>query len=160
MPEPALRQQAAARASLAAHGLAIGRSLDHFSLALTLLALAALLWSRPPPVAGAALLVAFAAGLAEKFYALRVAFDRRVIADWARRWEKPDFPLPAAELAAFDEALEAAGLRRAGNGGGHSLEGRLGGAMGLIKRQAVWVVLQAAALAGASLAEWPSLYGD
>ncbi|MBS1190307.1 MAG: hypothetical protein H6R10_2099 [Rhodocyclaceae bacterium] len=140
------RQTLAARAGVAARFLALGSVIDRTSLAFLLLALATLLWTETPPPAGPALLVAVIAGLGEKYFALRVAFDRDVFKDWAEHWEKSDFPAPEADLAAFD-----AGLGHPAGGPPRPLEDRVCGALGLLKWQAAFALVQILALLAAVL---------
>lgn len=151
MAEPSSERLPLVRLRLAARWLALGSSIDAASLAFTLLALAALLWTVPLPAAQAALLAAAVAGLGEKAFALRVGFDRGIFADWARRWESPGHPSPAADLAAFDAVLADLGLRRAGAHGLRSLEDRIRGALELLKWQAGLAAIQAVALLAAPL---------
>jgi len=151
MADPSLREVAAAHARVAAGWLALGRSIDRLSAVLTLLALAALLWTAPPPSARLALAAAVVAGLAEKAFALRVAFDRAIFADWMRRWDAPGGAAPEHDLAAFDDALAAAG--RLVRAAARPLPERVRGATALLKRQAGLLAGQFIALLVAALCQ-------
>lgn len=151
MPESTQPPNAAIQARLAAHWLALGSSIDIASLALTILAAAALLGLDFALVVHAILLLSVMAGLAEKFFALRVAFDQRIFCDWARRWEMADGISPVADLAAFDTALAAAGLRSADNPGSRPLHERIRGAIKLLTYQAALFIIQSLAILAAIL---------
>lgn len=154
-PEPSPHHDVAVRTRLAAHWLALGQGIDAASLAFTVLAAAALLWLEAAPAVRLALVAVVLAGLAEKFFALRVAFDRAIFSDWARRWEKTDAISAANDLAAFDAALAAVGRCR-GDPGGRCVEGRIRGAMKLLRRQAGLFIIQAAAILAAVICRYPS----
>lgn len=148
MPEPSPHRGLAARARLTAGWLALGAGVDLASLALTLLAFAALLWLDAGPAVRIALLSAVTTGFAEKLFALRVAFDRRIFDGWSRRWEAAE-ATPADDLAAFDAALAATGLRTAAKTGGRGVDERIRGAMKLLTYQAGLFIIQALALIAA-----------
>lgn len=150
MPEPA-----AWHCRLAAGWLSLGRIIDAASLTFTLLAMAALLWLETSPAIHLALMIGVLAGLAEKFFALRVAFDRHVFSDWAQRWEAADPASPANDLAAFDACLATAGLRSINREEPRPLDDRIRGALSLLKRQAALFALQSAALVAAILFRSP-----
>lgn len=150
MPEAATSRQAAAQAGLAARWLALGANLDLASLGLTLLALATLLWAEPPGSVRPILLLTVLAGLVEKFFALRVTFDRGIFADWSRRWESAQTGTPDDDLSAFDAALATTGLRRSAVGG-RPLADRIRGAFRLLTYQAILFIMQAIALLAATL---------
>lgn len=147
---------AAARARLAASGLALGRRVDVWSLALTVLALAALLWATQQAVAllpQACLLAAVLAGGMQKIFALRVAFDAAVFCDWAERWDRAALAgdgdpanAIAADLLAFDRALAATGLRAAPGAVLRDLDRRLWGAFKLLRGQLIALAVQFVAL--------------
>ena len=159
IPAPSPGTHAAALARVAAHWLALGRSIDRLSVALTLLALATLRWTASSPSARLALAAAAVAGLAEKAYALRVAFDHAIFADWTRRWPAEDASAPERDLAAFDKALVAAG--RPARAADRPLPERVRAATALLKRQAVLLVGQVTALLVAALCQdQPWLWHD
>lgn len=145
--------QAATKARVAAAGLLVGRGVDHWSLALTVLALAAA-WVMPPAglLPQLLLLLVIVAGAAEKFFALRVAFDASLFAQWAESWQQAAEPGRAeADLAAFDQALAACGLR-ANGGEVRELDLRLVGAFGLLRWQLALFAVQFVAWLAALLA--------
>jgi len=122
--------------------LKIGVLLDACSLVLSLLALEVLLLGeQATPFQGVLLLVVVLGGI-EKYYAIRVAFDRRVFTDWAARWQMPEDPSIEAVLAGFDAALMQDGCRPAGGARVRTLGERLAGACGLLRRQSVCLFLQ------------------
>lgn len=149
MAETPSRAEPAARAGLAARCLGLGRGLDYASQGLVLLALATLLWFEAPHSIPLALSVA--AGLAQKFFALRVDLDRGIFEDWARRWESSDAPPAETDLAAFDAALSALVSGREAGPVPRPLDDRIRGALGLLKRQSAAFILQVAALLAAAL---------
>lgn len=139
MSEAPATDDLAAQAGIAAALLAVGRRLD---LAGQLLMAAALLALMLAPLAlgpRLALLGVVGAGLAEHIFALRTAFDQPIFAAWSRRWlaEGAD---PAADLAAFDQALADATLRPAGEP--RPLAERIVGARHLLRRQGLCLMLQ------------------
>lgn len=89
-----------------------GRAIDRWSRLLTGVALLAC--ALPPP-AGAiwpvTLIAALGAGIGQLYFALRLAFDRPIFAAWINQ-EDAD-PDRTGDLAAFDAALAATGLRLA-----------------------------------------------
>lgn len=124
---------------IATSSLALGRSIDHSSLALALCALAFMLWRQPDAWSLAALLGAAGLGIVEKIYALRVAFDQRIFAGLQAQ------PVDEAALVGFDAALLGLGLRRQ-SPTPRTLESRIRGALGLLKVQAGLLLLQFALL--------------
>lgn len=148
MPEQSTRRQA----HLAAAWLATGRLLDGPSTALTLLGLGLALWQKPefPTLAG--LLATSIVGCWEKYYAIRVNFDRQVFADWAKQWSGPDGLPPGETMAEFDAALIKMGLRRRPVETQRSLAERIAGSRRLLHKQALCLGLQCAILVGAVLA--------
>lgn len=152
MAEPMVLQ-AATKARVAAAGLLVGRGIDHWSLALTVLALAAA-WVMPPTelLPQLLLLLVIVAGGAEKLFALRVAFDASLFAQWAESWQQAAEPgTIEADLAALDQALAACGLR-ANAGEVRELDRRLVGAFSLLRRQFALLALQFVAWLAALLA--------
>jgi hypothetical protein len=147
---------AATSARLGANGLALGRRVDVWSLALTVLALAGLLWAAQQAAAllpQACLLLSVLAGGMQKIFALRVAFDAAIFRDWAERWgraagasEGSPVSAIAAELLAFDRALSAIGLRAAPGDPLRGLDSRLRGAWRLLRWQLIALAAQFIAL--------------
>lgn len=144
-----MQQAPAVRACLAADGLALGRSIDTASLAFTAIAFAAALWLDTSLAVRVLLISAVMAGLAQKVFALRVAFDRAIFCDWAQRWEKLDSVSSANDLAAFDSALADVGVRRPGARGERPLDERIHGAMKLLTYQAGLFIIQSLTLLAA-----------
>lgn len=134
-------RDAAAQAAIAAAFLGLGRTLERGGLLLTGAALLALVVGQPALLPRLGLYLAVAAGLVAHFYALRTAFDRPLFAAWARHWQEPEAD-PAADLAAFDAALAAAGLRPAAAGPLRPLADRIAGARRLLRRQGLCFILQ------------------
>lgn len=147
MPKPLDFAAAAAHARTIAAALALGRSIDLWSLALTTLALATLMWLplQPSPTIG--LLLSFLAGGIQKIWALRVAFDEALFRHWAKTWSDAASQgvAPAAlteDLAALDQSLAACGLRATSSGAVRELGSRLTGAGKLLRRQVIIFVMQ------------------
>jgi hypothetical protein len=140
---------AGSRARVMAAALALGRSLDLWSLTLAALSLVSLLWLGLPPVSAICLLLSLAAGAAQKLFALRVAFDAALFRQWG---ETPDPTSLAAELAALDHTLAICGLRAQQGGAPRDLDSRLGGAWKLLKTQALAFAIQFAAMIVAAAA--------
>lgn len=137
---------AASRARTMAAALALGRGLDRWSLALVALALAGLLWAPLPLLSVICLLLSLLAGGVQKFYALRVAFDAALFRHWGETWaaatQERDPAALAADLAAFDQALAACGLRAPAECAVRDLDDRLSGARKLFVRQALVLAMQ------------------
>lgn len=117
-----------------------GRSLDHFSSALSLVAVAFGLapWLGAPPSLMLALLCAalLVAGLAEKYWALRVALDAELFQRLAESGEQLD-----NQTHALDQALQNLGLQNAQQAD-RSWSLRAQGALGLLRKQALCLLLQ------------------
>lgn len=155
MTEPADWDAAATRARVAASGLALGRSVDTWSLVLTALALACALGLalQAASVPLACLLAVAAAGGVQKAFALRVAFDEALFHAWAERWSATaagDDRAEAAaairsDLLALDQALVAMGLRRCQPDSVRDLDCRIDGARKLFGRQLMALATQAVA---------------
>ena len=96
--------------------------------------------------------LAAALGGLQKFYAMRVAFDQQLFAGWAKRWDAAADP--EADLATLDATLIAVGLRATPAAASRPLADRIRGAFQLLKRQAVILALQFAALL---IAAWSCL---
>ena len=149
--------EAAARARVMATALALGRSLDLWSLALAALALAGLLWMTFPQTASIGLLLSILAGAVQKIFALRVAFDAALFHHWAVAWnsngaEVHDSNALATDLMVFDRALADCGLATPRCDVVRDLNSRLRGAARLLRRQVLAVAIQFAAVAVAMVA--------
>lgn len=149
--------EAAARARVMATALALGRSLDLWSLALAALALAGLLWLTLPLTASVGLLLSILAGVGQKFFSLRVAFDAALFDHWAEKWssdgaEGRDPYALATDLIGFDRALADCGLATPRGDLARELNSRLRGAARLLKRQVLAVAIQFAAVVVALVA--------
>ena len=157
MIEPLGFAGAAARARVMAAALALGRSLDLWSMALVTLALVGLLWLSLPLSSGICLLASILAGGRQKIFALRVAFDAALFRHWAEAWRRAadqglDQAALVADLAAFDHALAACGLRAPAVEAVRDLDSRLHGAGKLLRQQTLALAIQFAAMIGAALA--------
>lgn len=155
MTDPLDWARAATRARVAACGLALGRSVDTWSLVLTALAVACALGLalQAALVPLASLLFSAAAGGVQKAYALRVAFDEALFRFWAERWsvnaasgDSAVVAIPIrTDLLALDQALAAMGLGRCQTDSVRDLDSRIDGARKLFGRQLIAFVAQAAA---------------
>lgn len=146
--------EATARARVMAAALALGRSLDLWSLALAALALAGLLWLTLPLTTSVGLLLSVVAGLAQKILALRVAFDAAIFHHWAESWsggcaEGRDPSALVAELMMLDQALAGCGLAATQNDRVRDLSSRLRGAERLLKWQVLAFTIQFVAVVAA-----------
>ena len=117
-----------------------GRNLDHCSSTLSLVAVLFGLapWLGAPPSLMLALLCAalLVAGLAEKYWALRVALDAELFQGLAQASEQLD-----SQTHALDQALQNLGLQNAQQAG-RSWSLRSQGALGLLRKQALCLLLQ------------------
>ena len=152
MPDSLNFAEAAARARVMATALALGRSLDLWSLALAALALAGLLWLNSPLTTSIGLLLSILAGAGQKVFALRVEFDAAIFHHWAVAWnsdgaEGRDPNALATDLMVFDSTLADCGLANPRVDGVRDLNSRLRGATRLLKRQVMAVAIQFAAVA-------------
>lgn len=155
MTDPRDLTGAATRARVAASGLALGRSVDTWSLVLTALALACAfgLALQAAPLPLACLLFSAAAGGVQKALAMRVAFDETLFRFWAERWsvnaaagDPAAVSTPIrADLQALDQALAAMGLGRCQPDSVRDLDSRIDGARKLFGRQLIALGAQAAA---------------
>lgn len=159
MPDPSAQNKAAARARTAAAALALGEPLDRWSLLIGVATLLLFLWPslppRPPVVAGLFTL-SLLASIFQLVYALRVAFDARILADWALRWSNPSCCEKSqvdADLDCFDRTLAVLFPFNAKERGEalpvspRPLEERLQGAVRLLKKQLFCLVIQLLSLA-------------
>ncbi|MGV8892729.1 MAG: hypothetical protein ACOH2K_07305 [Burkholderiaceae bacterium] len=163
MLEPLSCAAAAARAQVIAAALALGRSLDLWSLVLFTVALVSILWLSLPLLPTIFLLASLLAGGAQKICALRVAFDAALFCHWAEVWrsqssetsvaqQKPDTTALMADLASLDQVLTMCGMRAAPDSACRDLDSRLRGAWGLLRQQILTCAIQCAALLGAIVA--------
>lgn len=117
-----------------------GRSLDHFSSALSLVAVIFGLapWLGAPASLPLALICAalLILGLAEKYWALRVALDAELFQRLAEAGEQLD-----SQTHALDQALQKLGLQNA-QLAGRDWSLRAQGALGLLRKQALCLLLQ------------------
>lgn len=143
---------AATLAGVTAAALDRGRAIDAWSLALTLAAVGGgALWTADGRTAWSA--GCFAAcvvgGIAQRYYAARVAFDAALFRSWARRIDvPPGIDFHAEALAATDRALAELRLRN-NEGPTRDLTARSRGALRLLGRQMLCLFLQFAALLAA-----------
>lgn len=148
---------AASRAHTIAAALDLGRSLDLWSLALVTLALISLLWISFPLSSTICLVGSILAGGTQKIFALRVAFDAALFRHWTDAWSKAatqcsGSTMCAADLASFDQALAACGLRKHPDDAARDLDSRLRGAGELLRWQVLALVIQLAAMMVAVIA--------
>lgn len=117
-----------------------GRSLDHCSSALSLVAVLFGLapWLGAPPSLILALLCAtlLIIGLAEKYWALRVALDAELFQRLAEAGEQLE-----QQTHALDQALQNLSLQNAQQGG-RTWDVRCHGALRLLRKQALCLLLQ------------------
>lgn len=135
-----------------------GRQLDRLSDGLTLLALAiglAPLLSGKPNAASALLCgLLVMLGLAQKYWAVRVALDGELFSRLARQPEQL-----AARTQQLDQALAGLGLQPA-TAAGRDWHARSRGALQLLRRQALWLGAQVLLALAAILAmPWFSFAG-
>lgn len=118
-----------------------GRSLDHFSSALSLVAvvfgLSPLLGAPGSPTQALFCALLLIAGLAEKYWALRIALDAELFQHLAECGEQLE-----TQTQALDQALQRLGLQ-AGEQGGRPWISRCQGALGLLRKQVLCLLLQA-----------------
>ncbi len=134
------RRDDAMQAGVVSAALAQGRRLDAWSLGLTLLALAVLLWQRDAGSWRTGLLAAcVAAGLGQRIFAVRTAFDAILFRQ-----------LAAGTMDALDAALAACGLR-ANDGKTRQLDSRCRGALKLLRWQAGLTAVQFMAIFAAAM---------
>lgn len=128
-----------------------GPAIDAWSLALTLAALGGILWGSDVRSAWSTgcLAVCVGGGLAQRYYAARVAFDAALFRVWAGRTDVVPHAAPHDEaLAATDRALAALRLRK-NDQPTRDLANRSRGALRLLGWQALCLSLQFAALLAA-----------
>ena len=137
-PSPSTESRALARVGLALCQL--GAGLHRLSLPFTVAALLCALLAPLPDASRLALLAAGLAGLAEALLALRLAFDRPILAGWAQDWHDASAQ-PDDDMAAFDSALATLGLAAPTH---HSrpLADRVRGVRRLLTWQGGWLAAQ------------------
>ncbi|PKQ40228.1 hypothetical protein CXP40_17565 [Pseudomonas sp. YY-1] len=117
-----------------------GRSLDHCSSALSVVAMVFGLapWLGAPPSLILALLCAslLIVGLTEKYWALRVALDAELFQRLAEFGDQLD-----SQTHVLDQALQKLGLQNAQQAG-RDWSLRAQGALGLLRKQALCLLLQ------------------
>lgn len=117
-----------------------GRSLDHLSTALSLIAmlfgLAPLLGVTASPALAPVCALVLLTGLAEKYWALRVALDAELFQRLAQAGEQLD-----EQIQPLDRALQRLGLQR-DRQPGRGWDSRCQGALILLRRQALSLLLQ------------------
>lgn len=146
-----------ARTSIIVAALALGRSLDLWSIVLAAFALAGLLQMSLPLLSIICLLLSLLAGGTQKIFALRVAFDEDILRGWAKTWsgytdDSFTSTVLLKELAMFDQSLTACGLREYADGAVRSLDSRLHGAKKLFFQQLLAVAIQFVSMIIAMLA--------
>jgi hypothetical protein len=155
MIEPSHFAGAAARARVIASALALGRSLDLWSLTLVAVALlAGFLGLSLPLVPRICLLMSILAGGAQKIIALRVAFDAALFRHWAQAWASAasqglDPAGLETDLATLDQVLATCSLRTPPSGPVRDLDRRLRGAWRLLRQQVLVFAMQLAAVLAA-----------
>lgn len=135
-----------------------GRQLERLSDGLTLLALAIglapLLGGNPNPASALLCGLLVMLGLAQKYWAVRVALDGELFARLARQPEQL-----ATHTQQLDQALAGLGLQPA-TAGGRDWDTRSRGALQLLRRQALWLGAQVLLALAAILAmPWFSFAG-
>jgi hypothetical protein len=117
-----------------------GRSLDHFSTALSLVAvvfgLAPWLGAQASLILALICAALLIVGVAEKYWALRVALDAELFQRLAEAGEQLD-----SQTRALDQALQHLGLQNAQHSG-RAWNQRCQGALSLLRRQALCLLLQ------------------
>ncbi len=93
----------------------------------------------------------------EKYYAIRVNFDRRVFANWAEQWSNSDSSPPEETMAEFDQTLVQIGLHSRIVEQHRTLEERIAGSRNLLRKQIACLGLQYVCLLGAVLARFALL---
>lgn len=146
MPEELDRATAAALARLAESWLSLGAKLDVPGMVLSVLAVAILLLKETSLTVLIGLVCVIVFGVLGKYFAMRVAFDRRLFCYWADRWESDASADPGADMARLDDALSTAGLRNSRPGSSRSLQSRQQGAFRLFRNQVILFLLQCIAL--------------
>lgn len=141
------------RLALTAHLLQRGRQIERLSDSISLLAVAfgltpLLVATRHPQLTGMLCALLLLTGLAQKYYAMRVALDAQLIANLSN-----DAGRLSSRTRALDQALHELGLKAAGPD--RDWQARCRGALGLLRNQAAFFALQASlALLGLLILPW------
>ena len=139
--------------ALTADLLQRGRQIERLSDGISLLALAfglapLLVAARHPQLAGMLCALLLLTGLAQKYYALRVALDAQLFASLSN-----DAGRLSSRTRALDQALHELGLKTAGRE--RDWQARCRGALGLLRNQASCFALQVVlALLGLLILPW------
>jgi hypothetical protein len=140
-------------AGVAAASLGLGRRIDPWSLALLLLAIGTLAISAgmQAPWRLGCLLASILAGIAQKYFSLRVALDAALFKRLADHEFGKSLVQDGESLMALDSALADCGLIKAPKGSPRDLAVRCRGAMRLLTSQAICMAVQLGALLAAVL---------
>lgn len=142
MADEISRERMAEQARLATAVLSQGRGLDHWSLLFTGFALAAPLVTAGSAAGRLGLLAVVLAGLAQKYFAVRVGLDREIFRSWAERWQRQGAD-PFADLEEMDRSLAALNLARNAEATiPRPLPDRVQGALRLFRRQVLAFAIQ------------------
>ncbi|MBK6630541.1 MAG: hypothetical protein IPG33_05570 [Betaproteobacteria bacterium] len=128
--------------------LGLGRRIDLWSLALLLVAIIVLAISAGVlvPWRSGCLLVSVLAGIAQKYFSLRVALDAALFKRLANHEFRKSSVQDGETLMALDSAMADCGLIKAQGGLPRDLTDRCRGAMRLLYSQAICMALQLGAL--------------
>jgi hypothetical protein len=139
----------ATQAAVTAAALDGGRAIDAWSLVLALAAVGGMLWTTESRAATSTVCfgACIFAGLAQRYYAARVAFDATLFKRWSQTIESPAGSDSCLELLeATDSALANLGLRINRDEPTRDLATRSRGALRLLGRQIMYLVAQFATL--------------
>lgn len=138
-------------AGVTAASLGLGRRIDLWGLALLLAAIAALAVPAGAPAAWqtGGLLVSVVAGMAQKYFSLRVALDAALFARLADRASRQPADRDDETLTALDKAMADCGLIKPAQGARRDIADRSRGAMRLLYSQGVCLAVQLLALLSA-----------
>ncbi len=138
-------------AGVTAASLGLGRRIDLWSLALLLMAIGMLAISAGvlTPWRIGCLSVSVLAGIAQKYFSLRVALDAALFKRLADHAFRQSSAQDCETLMALDSAMVDCGLIKAVEGSPRDLAVRCHGAMRLLYAQAVCIALQLGALLAA-----------
>jgi hypothetical protein len=151
MTEAHGRLDSATLARLTEAWLALGVMLDLSSLALSVLAMVTLLLGHTALLMQIGLICTVALGVLEKYFALRVAFDRRLFLHWAERWENFSDAKPEEDMARLDAALAVSGIRKQPILIPRELIDRQRGAFRLFRYQFITLLAQGVAILATAL---------
>lgn len=135
-------------AGVTAASLSLGRRIDLWGLALLLAAIAALAVTAGAPAAWqtGGLLVSVVAGVAQKYFSLRVALDAALFARLADGVSRQPAGRDDEMLTALDKAMADCGLIKPAQGAPRGMADRSRGAMRLLYSQGVCLAVQLLAL--------------